>query len=107
MEFRFGLSVYVKDSVTAAPAASGATLIARDGTWADTVSLPAGKAGLDGLGLNTAGERAGTYSLTVHKAGYHDWVKSGVVVTADVCHVHPVVVTALLVPSGPSPIRLP
>jgi len=101
MEFRYGLAVYVKDSVTAAPAASGATLIARDGVWADTVSFAAGNASLDGLGLNTAGERAGTYTLTVRKAGYHDWVKSGVVVTADECHVHPVAVTALLVPSTP------
>lgn len=100
-EFRYGITVYVKDSVTLAPAASGATLIARDGAWADTVSYPADSANYDAAAMPTAGERAGIYSLTVRKPGYLDWVNPRVVVTADACHVHPVVVTALIAPATP------
>ena len=97
--FVFGLEVTVQDSSTGAPAASGAQLIARDGAWADTVGFPADRPDLDGLPLVSAGERAGTYAVTVRKAGFRDWQRSGIVVTADECHVHPVKLTARLQPA--------
>lgn len=94
--FAFGLQVAVQDSSTGAPAASGAQLIARDGAWADTVAFPSNRPDLDAQPLVSAGERPGTYTVTVRKAGFRDWQRTGVVVTADECHVHPVDLTARL-----------
>lgn len=97
--FVFGLVVAVQDSSTGAPAASGAQLIAQDGTWADTVGFPPSRPDLDAQPLVSAGERAGSYAVTVRKAGFQDWQRTGVVVTADECHVHPVELTARLQPA--------
>lgn len=97
--FVFGLSVAVQDSTTGAPAASGAELIARDGAYADTAGFPPGRPDLDAQPLVSAGERPGTYTVTVRKPGFVDWVRSGVVVTADECHVHTVELTARLRPA--------
>ncbi len=97
--FVFGLEVAVQDSSTGAPAASGAQLIAQDGAWADTVAFPSNRPDLDAQPLVSAGERPGTYTVTVRKAGFRDWQRSGVVVTADECHVHPVDLTARLQPA--------
>lgn len=97
--FVFGLEVAVEDSSTDAPAASGAQLIAQDGVWTDTVGFPSGRPDLDALPLVSAGERPGTYTVTVRKAGFRDWQRTGVLVTADECHVHPVELTARLQPA--------
>lgn len=94
--FVWGLQVEVQDSVASAPSASGAQLIARDGAYADTASYPPSRPDLDNLPLVAAGERAGTYTVTVTKAGFIDWERSNVVVTADECHVQPVALTARL-----------
>ena len=98
-EFRFGLAITVVDSVTSSPPAS-ALLIARSGTFVDSVgpnapfSTNAGSSPV--LILNTAGERAGTYDVTVRAPGYRDWLGSGIKISADECHVKPVAITALL-----------
>ena len=97
--FVFGLVVAVQDSSTGAPAASGVQLIAQDGAWADTVGFPPNRPDLDAQELVSAGERPGTYTVTVRKAGFRDWQRTGVVVTADECHVHPVELTARLQPA--------
>ena len=98
-EFVFGLVVAVQDSSTGSPAASGAQLIAQDGAWADTVGFPPNRPDLDAQELVSAGERPGTYTVTVRKGGFRDWQRTGVVVTADECHVHPVELTARLQPA--------
>jgi hypothetical protein len=46
--------------------------------------------------LSSAGERAGTYDLTIRSPGYRDWTRTGVEVTKDQCHVRPVTLTARL-----------
>jgi hypothetical protein len=98
-DFRYGLNVTVVDSLTNTPPAS-ATLIARAGAYVDSVGprapLPNGPQGPAVLILSTAGERPGTYDLTVRAPGYRDWTRTGVQVTADECHVHPVALTARL-----------
>ena len=94
--FVWGLQVQVEDSITSAPSASGAQLIARDGAYADTASYAPNRPDLDDLPLVAAGERAGTYTVTVRKSGFLDWERSNVVVTADECHVRPVALTARL-----------
>jgi hypothetical protein len=94
--FVSGLRVTVQDSVSGAAAASGAQLIAQDGAYADTASYPPNRPDLDAEPLQSAGERPGTYTVTVRIAGFLDWVRSGIVVTADECHVRPVALTARL-----------
>ena len=95
-EFRFGLSVYVNDSVTNAPIASGASLVARDGSFADSVTFPSSRPDLDALPLVSAGEREGTYQISVLKPGYLSWSRSNLLITRNECHVNPVRLTALL-----------
>lgn len=98
-EFRAGLAVYVKDSVTRAGVASGASLVVSEGSYKDSV------AGLnspdqDNFPLFAAGERSGTYQVTVLKPGYATWLQSNVRVTSNVCHVNTVTLTALLQPAS-------
>lgn len=101
-DFRFGLAVYVKDSSTGAWAASGARLFSDiGGTSVDSgtmfpTAFPANRPDLDSLPLGGAGERAGVYRVRVQKAGYVDWVRTGVRVTEDECHVRRTVLTARL-----------
>jgi predicted lipoprotein with Yx(FWY)xxD motif len=94
------ITTYVKDSVTGSWAGSGTTLVVQDGTFVDSVSVPAGRPDVDAMPLSTPGtyERSGTYLVTVRRHGYHEWVKSGVLVRAGECHVEGVVLTARLVP---------
>ncbi len=98
--FAYGLNVQVRDSVTGLGAASGASLVVLDGSFKDSVAFPANRPDLDNMSLSSAGERAGTYNISVRKSGYAVWSKSSVVVTSDVCHVKPVLVTALLKPGS-------
>jgi hypothetical protein len=92
-DFRYGIIVEVRDSVTGAAAAVDARLIVRDGTYADTSDqLPF----TDPLILRAAGERGGRYDLTIQKAGYHEWTRAGVRVREDRCHVIPVRLEARL-----------
>jgi hypothetical protein len=95
-ELRPALMVYVKDSLTNTGTASGASLVARDGTFKDSVAFPGARSDLDNLNLNAAEERAGTYVVTVSKPGYATWIKSNVRVTKNECHVNTVQLTALL-----------
>jgi hypothetical protein len=60
------------------------------------MAFPAGRPDLDSLGLPGAGEHPGVFQVTVRKSGYRDWVRSGVEVTADKCHVRRTDLTALL-----------
>jgi hypothetical protein len=94
-DFRYGVVVEVRDSVTGAHAADGARLVVRDGTYADTSDqLPF----TEPLTLQAAGERSGTYTLTVEKSNYQDWTRTGVRVREDQCHVIPVRLAARLQP---------
>lgn len=99
-EFRPGLAVYVNDSLTKAGSASGASLVVRDGNYKDSVAAPGARPDLNTFPLFAAGERAGTYQVTVTKTGYAAWVKSDVRVTANQCHVNTVTLTALLQPTS-------
>jgi hypothetical protein len=98
-DYRYGLTVTVIDSVTGSPPAS-AVLLARSGAYADSVGPAAPQLSYENgpsvLRLSTAGERPGTYELTVRAAGYRDWTLTRVKVTGDECHVRPVAVTARL-----------
>jgi hypothetical protein len=90
-EARAGITVDVRDAVTNALVGQQSIIVAREAAFADTVN--AGTAdGPYGLVF----ERAGTYTLTVARAGYQTWSQTGVQVAAGRCHVTGVMVTARL-----------
>ena len=86
-----GLRMDVTDSVSGAgiAPAAGARVIARAGTYADTVLLQSSHVAL-------AHERAGTYTVTVEHPAYLPWSRTGVRVRKDECHVVPTELTARL-----------
>lgn len=90
-EFVYGLHVAVRDSLTSAPAAPGAVVIAQERAWFDTLDSFG-----DSLYFIGAGERAGRYTVTVSKPGYRVWTRSGVLVEEEGCHVETVSIEALL-----------
>jgi hypothetical protein len=92
--------VFVKDSLTNAGIASGASLVVREGFFKDSVAFPSGRPDLNDLNLWAVGERAGIYQVTVSKPGYATWVQSNVRVTKGVCHVITVTLTARLQPAS-------
>lgn len=89
MQFVYGISATVIDSATGANITPGSYMIVREGSYVDSVSAM-------GEFLSAAGERAGTYSVTIGRPGYSTFRRAGVVVTRDECHVHPVRVDARL-----------
>jgi len=92
MEARAGIMVEVVDSVSGAPAARGARVVARGTTFTDSTAGPAES----DEAIALAYERDGTYTVTVTKPGYRPWTQAGVVVTKDQCHVRSVRVIAKL-----------
>jgi len=97
MLYAYGLTVTVVDSSSGAPGGAGATVIATDGAYSDTVTHAPGSSNEFTFGL--AGERAGTYTVTVIKSGYDVWTRSGITVTKNVCHVNGVAITAKIRPA--------
>lgn len=87
--------VQVRDAATQAPAASGATGVVRDGSF--TAELRLADLGENALELRGADERAGTYTVTIHKPGYQQWEQEGVRVRDASCHVETVTLQASLV----------
>jgi len=98
----YGINITVTDLATGSPP-SEATLLARSGTFTDSVGPRAPFQWVANgplvLSLSTAGERAGVYSVVVRSPGYRDWTRSGIRVTGDQCHVRPVNLTAELLPT--------
>lgn len=87
-----GITVDVRDSVSNALVGRNALIVAREGAVADTsTDTPIS----DGP-FSLVFERAGTYSVSVSKAGYQPWTKAGVQVTNGTCHVNAVAITARL-----------
>ena len=84
-ELRYGIEMLVVDADSGVPSASGATMTLREGTYVESTI---GRE--DGSLLVGAPERAGTYTVTVARSGFHTWVQTDVVVTADECHVQTV-----------------
>lgn len=90
-EFRYGITIEVRDGGTGAPAAVGAEGTLTEGAYVEALMV---------FGDDTmlgAGERAGTYDVLITKPGFEDWTASRVTVTADECHVQTVALQANLV----------
>jgi hypothetical protein len=70
LEYRPGLLVHVRDAATHWPISGGATVVARDGAFVDTLHHADFTVSGDVLSLAGAYERAGTYSVRVEHPGY-------------------------------------
>lgn len=88
-QFVYGISATVADATTGADITSGSYMVAREGSYVDSVSAM-------GNFLSAAGERAGTYSVTIGRPGYSSFTQTNVVVNRDECHVIPVRLAARL-----------
>lgn len=102
LEARSAVTVRIEDSASGAGIAAGATLVLRDGAFVDSLAVPANRTDLNDFPLSTMNtyERAGQYDITVRRNGYATWTRTGVAVTAGVCHVNGVTVTARLQPAS-------
>lgn len=98
-EARPSVVVSVQDSVSGLAIAAGATLVLQDGAFVDSLTLPGAWANDALLSTPNSAERPGTYTVTVRRADYADWIKTGVVVRQGRCHVHTVTLTARLKPA--------
>jgi len=93
-QFVYGISVQVVDVTSGALRASGSTLTVREGSYEEIVT--------EVIGNNTmvaAGERAGTYAVTITRDGYRTWSQFDVEVGEDECHVIPVSLLAQIQPT--------
>ena len=92
----YGISLKVQDAVTGARITDSAVVRITDGSYVESYNYlgPADQP-TSGM-LAAAGERAGTYSISIRKTGFAPYDTTGIKVTRDVCHVHPVQVIANL-----------
>jgi hypothetical protein len=95
-EYVYGINVLIRDAHTDEPLASGATVTIRDFKYVEELKIMPSPVDSKPLCAYGAGERPGTYSITIEKPGYKKWERSGVAVTADECHVKRVTVNAYL-----------
>jgi hypothetical protein len=93
MEARSSISIAVLDAATGDSLGAMPTGTVREGAFEEA---------LQGFGNQLAGpfERKGTYDVTVTAPGYASWDTTGVVVTADECHVQTVQLTVRLAPDA-------
>ena len=93
-EFVYGLNVVVLDAISQQPLVEGVQVKAVDGAYQEILY------NLSGLEYTFfgAGERIGTYTITVTKEGYQTFTSSPIEVPANVCHVIPQSLTVNLQP---------
>lgn len=102
-EAQFAVTVRVHDASTGEPAAFGATLVLRDGQYADSVTgTYPGPNTVSASLLGAAEERPGTYAVTVRKSGYQLWSRQNIVVVRGRCGVEGITLTAQLSRVGSS-----
>lgn len=93
-QYVFGLVVTVRDATTQVPLTT-ATVTLVDGAWREALTAQP----LDTV-YRGAGEREGTYAITVSAPGYRTSAARTVTITGDECHVQPVSITVDLTPAA-------
>ena len=89
------VSVRIQDARSGAALTGPATAVARDGAFADTAEVDPGDSW-----ARLAQERAGVYDVTVRKAGYREWTRTGVRARDGECHVRTAELVAELAPAA-------
>jgi hypothetical protein len=94
--FVYGLNVTLKDANTNAIITEDVTITATDGTYQETLMTTESIESFFG-----AGEREGSYIITVNSDNYQTFISDPIVValTEDDCHVNPQVLEFLLLPN--------
>lgn len=88
-QFVYGLNVRVLDADSGNPIFQDIEVKAVDGAYVEIMELiPSSEYSFAG-----AGERAGTYTLTITKEGYQTYTSEPIVLTRDYCHVIPQAIT--------------
>ena len=82
---RPALLVQVEDSASRLPLNAGATVVARDGAYRDSVTRLVSDAASNAFGFTLANGRSGTYELTVRREGYAEWRNTVVATASDAC----------------------
>jgi len=91
-DVRAGLVLTVRDATSLLPVESGIVVTVQDGDWTEAAS-----SGPNGV-YTFAQERKGRYDIRIEGPAYRTWVRLGVDVTADECHVATVSLTVDLLP---------
>lgn len=91
-QFVYGLNIIVLDATTGNPIFQDIEVKAVDGTYEELLGLVPGLE----YAFAGAGERVGTYTITVTKAGFQTYTSAPITVTSDVCHVIPQSLTVTL-----------
>lgn len=94
MEARSAVQVEMRDARTGAVLTGPATLTVREGSFAETVEIPA-----NFTSMGVAHERSGVYEVTLTKPGYREWRARDVRVEKDECHVKTARLEARLEPA--------
>jgi hypothetical protein len=84
-QFVYGLNVIVLDAVTGNPIFQDIEVKAVDGAYQELLELVPGLE----YAFVGAGERSGTYVVTITKAGYQTYTSAPIILTRDECHVIP------------------
>lgn len=91
-EARAGMAFQLRDATTGMPITTGARIIARDGQYSESTEF-----NVNGT-YPLAFERRGRYQVIVEHAAYRPWIRIGIQVTGDACHVTTILITADLQP---------
>lgn len=94
-EFRYGIQLTAVDAGTDRSLMIGAGGEVVDGAHREALQVMPSPATEHSVMVG-AGERAGRYRVTVSHPGYREWSQENVLVTADACHVNPVILEARL-----------
>ena len=97
MILRPAIVVEVRDARTDAPSAGGATLVVRDGAYADSAQGAPATGSDASLLISAAPGRPGTYDVLVRKAGFRDWTAENVKAREGKCGVETTRLVARLV----------
>lgn len=89
------VSVQIRDARTGSLLTGPATAVARDGAFADSSEVRTGESE-----ARLALERPGVYEVTVRKAGYREWTRTGVRARDGECHVRTAQLRAELEPAS-------
>jgi hypothetical protein len=98
LNYVYGLAIRVQNAATGSALSDSALVQVMDGAYVETYRyLGPPNQQFSGT-ISAAGERAGTYSIAIRKAGFAPFDTAGIRVTRDACHVHTVTVIANLQP---------
>lgn len=84
-QYVYGLNIIVLDATTGNPIFQDIEVKAVDGTYQEILQLVLGLE----YAFAGAGERIGTYTITVTKEGFQTYTSGPITVTRDDCHVIP------------------